>query len=270
MFDHNKRKNLQPNIFELAQLGSMIYGAMKDFEIVGKLIDFLESDPTNPDVHHSFLEEIKKIRKPSVVDTTSRAYSKVLSILLMHPDDNNVLNLVKEVGKWHYEAHDPPRYYTREELFKVQQRLADIQSLEIAIARFPECSGLFFDQAVQIAEKLDDHKFLDPIGEKYDYLKSIFLENFIEHLLERISLNPSDIDTHKLLLSSLKKTQNPDSSKIYNSILDIFQNTSSQQDLKVLALEVGRWHFGRQRFWGKPKSSDEQTIQNDILMRIKQ
>jgi hypothetical protein len=270
MFGSNKRKNSQPNIFELAQVGVMIYGAMKDFETVNKLIDFLENDPINPDVHNTFLEGIKKIKKPNPVDTTSRTYSKVLSILLMHPDDGNVLNLVKEVGKWHYEAHDPPKYFTTEELSRVQQRLADIKNLEIGITHFPECSDLFFDQAVQIAEELDDQKILDPIGEKYDYLKGVFLENFIEYLLEHISLNSSDINTHKLLLDSLKKTQNTDSLKIYNSILNVFQNTSSQQDLKVLVLEVGRWHFGRQRFWGKPKASDEQTIQNDILMRIKQ
>ena len=54
---------------------------------------------------------------------------------------------------------------------------------------------------------------------------------------------------------------------LYDRALDLVQRTPGSADLAVLALEIGRWHFGLSRPDGKVTVYDEQAIQNDISVR---
>jgi hypothetical protein len=53
----------------------------------------------------------------------------------------------------------------------------------------------------------------------------------------------------------------------YDAALDILQQHPEQMALKQYALEVGRWHYSIVRSGGNVTIYDEQSIQNDILVR---
>jgi hypothetical protein len=53
----------------------------------------------------------------------------------------------------------------------------------------------------------------------------------------------------------------------YDAALDILQQHPEQISLKQYVLEVGRWHYSIARPDGKVTIYDEQSIQNDILVR---
>jgi hypothetical protein len=55
----------------------------------------------------------------------------------------------------------------------------------------------------------------------------------------------------------------------YQQSLTLLEKCADSAAHKRLALEVGRWHFGRLRQGGVPTMYDEQAIQNDILVRAK-
>ncbi|MEB3356542.1 MAG: hypothetical protein VKK04_07430 [Synechococcales bacterium] len=59
------------------------------------------------------------------------------------------------------------------------------------------------------------------------------------------------------------------SGNFYEAALDILQQHPDQLSLKKYALEVGRWHYSLVRPDGKVTIYDEQSIQNDILVRTK-
>lgn len=57
------------------------------------------------------------------------------------------------------------------------------------------------------------------------------------------------------------------SKSFYDAALDILQQHPDQTSLKKYALEVGRWHYSIARPDGKVTIYDEQSIQNDLLVR---
>lgn len=65
---------------------------------------------------------------------------------------------------------------------------------------------------------------------------------------------------------SALSTQVP-SKAFYDAALDILQQHPDQTSLKKYALEVGRWHYSISRPDGKVTIYDEQSIQNDLLVR---
>lgn len=64
-----------------------------------------------------------------------------------------------------------------------------------------------------------------------------------------------------------EKIKKPQSELAYKKVLELYQANPEIVEIKKFVLRVGRWHFGKQRFWGKPNAHDEQTIQTDILVR---
>jgi hypothetical protein len=54
---------------------------------------------------------------------------------------------------------------------------------------------------------------------------------------------------------------------VYEAALEILTNNPSNPTAKQFVLNVGRWHFGRNRPDKRPTVYDEQAIQNDILVR---
>lgn len=98
-------------------------------------------------------------------------------------------------------------------------------------------------------------------------------ETFLIALLNHIAVDPKNRELKEFLMYFLDKA--PDiagvnSLNIYNTILNLFECNSSQKDLRVLVLDVGRWHFSRKNWLRRsPKPEDEQQMQNDILMRLK-
>ena len=98
-------------------------------------------------------------------------------------------------------------------------------------------------------------------------------EAFVISLLNRVIAEPNNKELKEFLMYSLDKAPGiagVNSLNIYNTVLDLFESSSSQKDLRVLVLEVGRWHFSRKNWLRRsPKPEDEQQMQNDILMRLK-
>lgn len=84
---------------------------------------------------------------------------------------------------------------------------------------------------------------------------------------------PKNKDLKDFLMYSLDKAPGiagVSSLKVYNTILDLFENSSLQKDLRVLVLDIGRWHFSWKNWLRRsPKPEDEQQMQNDILMRLR-
>jgi len=96
-----------------------------------------------------------------------------------------------------------------------------------------------------------------------------FLISFLNHVVN----NPRNKTHKEFLMYSLEKAPGiggVNSLNIYNTVLDLFENSSSQKDIRVLVLDIGRWHFSRKNWIRQsPKPEDEQQMQNDILMRLK-
>jgi hypothetical protein len=102
---------------------------------------------------------------------------------------------------------------------------------------------------------------------------SSFYEDFLISLLNHVVADADNRELKEFLMYSLDKAPGfagVNSLKIYNTVLDLFECSSSQKALRVLVLDIGRWHFSRKNWVRRsPKPGDEQQMQNDILMRLK-
>ena len=93
-------------------------------------------------------------------------------------------------------------------------------------------------------------------------------------ILPLLKIKPLDERVRAIVLSCAQKsisrstlsTQVP-SKAFYAAALDILQQHPEQTSLKQYALEVGRWHYSIARPDGKVTIYDEQSMQNDILVR---
>ncbi len=98
-------------------------------------------------------------------------------------------------------------------------------------------------------------------------------EAFLTSLLNHVVVDPRNRDLKDFLMYSLDKAPGIagiSSLRMYDTVLDLFEDSPSQKDLRVLVLDVGRWHFSRKNWFRRsPKPEDEQQMQNDILMRLK-
>jgi hypothetical protein len=87
-----------------------------------------------------------------------------------------------------------------------------------------------------------------------------------------LKIKPLDERVRATLFSYAQRSirYNSSTSKaFYDAALDILQQHPEQISLKQYALEVGRWHSSIARPNGKVTVYDEQSIQNDILVRSK-
>ena len=72
----------------------------------------------------------------------------------------------------------------------------------------------------------------------------------------------------KEVLDDLRKVRPGfDSQQFYSLALDLVITHKGNQNVKVFALDLGRWHYSLQRPDKKPTIYDEQAIQNDITTR---
>jgi hypothetical protein len=98
-------------------------------------------------------------------------------------------------------------------------------------------------------------------------------ELFLVSLLGYVAIDSANRNIKEFLMFSLDKApgiNGVSSLKIYNTLLDLFEDSASQKNLRTLVLDVGRWHFSRKNWLRRsPKPEDEQQMQNDILMRLK-
>ncbi len=93
-------------------------------------------------------------------------------------------------------------------------------------------------------------------------------------ILPLLVLKPLDERVRATILACAQKAilrhtsdQNISSRDVYNTALQILEQNPEQTSLKQYALEVGRWHYSIVRPDGKVTIYDEQSIQNDILVR---
>ena len=95
-------------------------------------------------------------------------------------------------------------------------------------------------------------------------------------IIPLLKLKPLDERVRASVFSYTKKaipkitSSNEISSKsLYEAALEILQQHPEQISLKQYALDVGRWHCSVSRPDGKVTIYDEQSIQNDIVVRSK-
>jgi hypothetical protein len=92
-------------------------------------------------------------------------------------------------------------------------------------------------------------------------------------ILPLLKIKPLDERVRAIVLSCAQKSISPTlstqvpSKAFYAAALDILQQHPEQTSLKQYALEVGRWHYSIARPDGKVTIYDEQSMQNDILVR---
>jgi hypothetical protein len=117
------------------------------------------------------------------------------------------------------------------------------------------------------------HSLLRSTLEIMDRPDPEYYEGFLISLLGYVAIDSVNRDVKEFLMFSLDKAPGiagVSSLRIYNTLLDLFEDSSSQKNLRTLVLDVGRWHFSRKNWLRRsPKPEDEQQMQNDILMRLK-
>jgi len=117
------------------------------------------------------------------------------------------------------------------------------------------------------------HSLLKSTLELINRPNSSAYEAFLISLLNHVVADPRDRDLKEFLMHSLDKAPGiagVSSLTLYNTVLDLFEDSSSQKALGVLVLDIGRWHFSRKNWLRRsPKPEDELQMQNDISMRLK-
>ena len=71
-----------------------------------------------------------------------------------------------------------------------------------------------------------------------------------------------------VLIGRLRTASNEDGRYYYQTALWCVEESSGKTAAKKLALDIGRWHFGRIRKGGRASIYDEQAINNDLSARV--
>lgn len=129
----------------------------------------------------------------------------------------------------------------------------------------------------QLSKDPTDTKALDYVLDVLEGLSKDKLKPLISStILPLLKLKPLDERVRGTVLSAAKKSISRSASSaqvsskaFYDAALDILQQHPEQISLKQYALEVGRWHYSIARPDGKVTIYDEQSIQNDIIVRSK-
>lgn len=296
-------------------IGASLYQIEQAKERRNKLLEYVGSDPLNPDIHKVFLAELNSLKALALDGPELRStYSSILKILIEHPQNPELADLVYQASRWYFNLQDPPRDYTLEDFSKVQNLLAKKQTLEKGIQHLEkDQSEKYVDRFSPWIGKLNFENFEDNVVKSEVLaLKSKFLNLYSTALLKKLIGNPKDTKIRSLTKEALEKNSNPDPSiyedfllsllqcmvenpkdkdlkaflmyslekapgmggvsslNVYNTVLDLFEDSEFQKDLRILVLDVGRWHFSRKNWLRRsPKPEDEQQMQNDILMRLK-
>ena len=304
---YNDKKQSQ-DMFSWIYIGTSIYLGLQALKKRDELLEYLEADPLNPKRHQEFLMGLNKLRGLGNVDSVP-VYDRVLKILMDNPNDPEVMNLTFKSGQWYFKAQEPTKTYTLNNLSQVQALLIKKEELEGLIKKVENNDNEDFIEVSRWLNSLDFSKFeenavkrmLVSLMEKLSAsllqritqnptdkeLASSLIstlkfvsrpdptsyEAFLISLLNHMVLEPKNRELKEFLMYCLDKAPGiagVNSLNIYNTILDLFECSSSQKDLRVLVLDVGRWHFSRKNWLRRsPKPEDEQQMQNDILMRLK-
>jgi hypothetical protein len=94
-------------------------------------------------------------------------------------------------------------------------------------------------------------------SDKLDALKSQYLTE------------PLNREVQSGILKLLKSSPYTSTKEYYDLALEAVVANPGDANAKAFALELGRWHYSRTRKDKKPTIYDEQAIQNDILVRVK-
>ena len=236
-------------------------------EVEQECLRLLTKNPLDTTTHREILNKLQKIGTSNPVDSAS-LYNKCLEIIMNHPENENIQGFTIEIGKWHFATYDPPKRYTYNDLAENKQTLQRINKIKNIILGLSTCSYSDFHKICLVARGLEAKDFSsNPIEQEYNKQIEILFKSIIDNTIKRLNKNPLSIDLQVELSHFIDKASKVNSELIYNSVLDILQNCNCKDEFKIFVLKIGRWHFGKKRFWGKPKEVDEITIQNDILIR---
>ncbi|HEY9810452.1 MAG TPA: hypothetical protein V6D13_14080 [Halomicronema sp.] len=151
---------------------------------------------------------------------------------------------------------------------------AEAKRAELAAAKAAEGLEKNFQQ---LSKDPTNTKALDYVLDVLEDLSKEKLKPLISStILPLLKLKPLDERVRATVFSAAKKSISRSASSaqvsskaFYDAALDILQQHPEQMSLKQYALEVGRWHYCIARADGKVTIYDEQSIQNDILVRSK-
>lgn len=128
-----------------------------------------------------------------------------------------------------------------------------------------------------LSENPDSDEILNHVLDLLESVRKGKLESLIHNIiLPLLRLKPLDKRVRATVFVCAQKaisrpvSSNPPPSQFfYDTALEILQDNPEEIALKQYALEVGRWHYSIIRPDGKVTIYDEQSIQNDILVRTK-
>lgn len=206
------------------------------------ILESLYKEPSSTSKHQQFLQGLRNLdEKISEYKGDGYAYS---------PNDRILELLLKHLDKYPTDALAHERFIS-------------------IVAKSDQISEFGFKKLIDHIEKypenLSSHeRFASSLS------KSRFLSGAVfESLLRYLDRFPTDPLVHRLFVQSLSKmifAPTEYNQIAYNKTLEIIEKNPGNVNAKKLALEVGRWHFGKLRN-GKPTIYDEQAIQNDISVR---
>ncbi len=128
----NEMQNKKPaeDVLSWVYIGTSIYLGFQALKKRDELLQHLESDPLNPQTHQKFLAGLNKIKGLGEVDTAP-VYRKVLEILMAHPQNPQLMDLVFKSGQWYFSTQEPAKTYTSNHLSQVKALLAKKKKLKI-------------------------------------------------------------------------------------------------------------------------------------------
>jgi hypothetical protein len=153
-----------------------------------------------------------------------------------------------------------------------ERQKAEAKNAELAAAKV---TRELEENLQQLSKDPTDTKALDYILDVLEGLNKEKLKPLISSIvLPLLNIKPLDQRVRTVVFSCAQRsisrsalsTQSP-SKVFYDAALDILQQHPEQISLKQYALEVGRWHYSIARADGNVTIYDEQSIQNDILVR---
>jgi len=241
--------------------------------VYDRVLEILIDNPTNPEVNNLVLKTgqwyshlQKSSKKYTLEDLSKVQFSlnkylefKELNFRLKNDESGNFSEAARWIRDFDLSTFEDDSIKSRVVELKDSFASFFMQSLLTRIAQTPE------DKELQSLLRLTLENVDRPDISQY--------EEFLVESLKYGVKNPHDQEFKEFLIFSLDKAPGiagVDSLKIYNTVLDLFESSESQKGLRVLVLDVGRWHFSRKNWVRrKPKPEDEQQMQNDILMRLR-
>lgn len=143
-------------------VGTSAYLGLQAIKKRDELLKYLEADSLNSKTHQDFLAGLNKLKGLGDADSAP-AYRRVLEILINHPDEPHVIDLVHKTGQWYFASKEPAKVYTLDNLSQVQTLVIKKKELESLITKLESDSEKNFTEASEWIDRLDFSEFEDNV-----------------------------------------------------------------------------------------------------------